>query len=280
MKRILVRSAVALLVALAAVLVLLTVFAGRAVEQTVRSAGPLLMGVPVQLDHATVRIVRGYVSLDGLKVGNPEGFHTGHMVSVKHVHVKMDVRSMLTDTLLISEIVVEEPDISYEMSLTGSNVGKLAARFESDSPVDRDMEKHRAGKPAKRVRIDRLMVKDGKVRLSTRLLHGVNAPIPLPDIEMKDIGKDEETTLGQAVARVFKSVLSSTTAVVTSSGKLVVDGATAAGSAAAESAKAVGKGAAKAFSGIGNLITGGDNAGAQGSNAPPGTAASPEAAKP
>jgi hypothetical protein len=261
-----------------AIVVLLNFFGGAVIEKTVNLAGPQILGVPVTLEDASLALLRGHVRLKGLRVGNPEGFHTDSLFDLGLLEIDLDVKSLGTDTIHIRKILIEAPGITYERGLTTSNIGKLLEHLESPEAPDEGKKPEEKPAPAEegstKVIIDQFVLSDARLKVSITGAAGLAAPIPLPTLELNDIGKEEEGASFASVIRdIVKAIAGSITSVLTGAGKLVgegavavgkgavavggaavdgaaavggaaVDGAAAVGDAAMDGAAAVGKGAA------------------------------------
>ena len=207
-----------------AILVLLLVLAllfvpGPIVATAVRKAGPRIMGVPVTLDSADVSLTRGRIVLNGLNVGNPEGFKTEHAFRLQRLLVKMEPGSLLSDKLRIENIDVSGPEVFYEFGLRGSNLGALQKQLASEEQPE---ETERTDKePGTQVVIDRLAVREARLHLSGTILQGGSVPLALPPVKLEDIGKDKEgTSIADVLARVMGAVMKSAGNVAASSGKV------------------------------------------------------------
>lgn len=277
------RIAVGLLLILVLIVAGVIFYGGTLIQQGVEKVGPMITKVDVTLDKALFYPLRGYAGLKGLTVGNPEGFETDHLMSVGGISVKVDKGSLRTDTIVIREILIENPDINYEMTLKGTNLKAFLEGMEGDDEAREDAVEPEAEDLAdaessgKKVVIESLKVLDGKVHISSKTLLGLGAPIPLPDIELTDIGKEAEddggTTIPEVIAMVLKEIAGSVTQVATGAinlaGKGVdmaadtaVAGAKLAGNAALEGAELAGDAAQAAGAGAMAVGKGAVNAGA------------------
>ena len=54
-----------------------------------------ILGATVHLDNFSMNIVTSRVSIDGLRIDNPEGFPLSTMVDVDHVHIAYDIPALL-----------------------------------------------------------------------------------------------------------------------------------------------------------------------------------------
>jgi len=271
-----------LIVLIVVTILIMNFFLNGIVKTAVETGGPKLMGVSTTLEDVDLRVLRGKFRLSNLIVGNPEGFKSDHMFKLGSLTVDIDNTSLFRDTIIIREIVIDAPNITYEIGLTGSNIGKLMDSMQPDSgeqPNEEPPKEEEAdAKPAKKVIIESLVIKNGKVNIAAKMLGGHGAAIPLPTIHLTDIGKEEEEGASPAtvVANVLHAVATAVIGTVSKSGQLVGDGTKAAAEAtlkgvdivgdlagkgigasvdaAGKAGSAVGKGASKVAEGITGLF--------------------------
>jgi len=119
--------------------------------------------------------------------------------------------------------------------------------------------------PGKKVQLDDFRLVDAKVKLSAKLLGGKAITVPLPEIHLQDIGKEEGTEEGQSVteivSEIFEAVFKSIGDAVTGSGALLGDGKKLAeetlqeaGSAAKDVGEAAKESAGKALDSVKGLF--------------------------
>jgi hypothetical protein len=198
------RIALALAGLLVVAVLIANVYLGDAAKAVIEKVGPLLVGVSVKLDSVQFRLLRGVIHIDGLVLGNPEGFKTDKAIGVRKIAVDVDMRSLLRDTVHFRRILISEPEIVYETGLRTSNIGRIRDGMGESS----------GGK----VVIDDLLIQRAKVRVSVKLAQGAAAPLPLPDIHMTDIGKEEQgISQDEVVRRVLEVLMSAMGKVVTGS---------------------------------------------------------------
>ena len=259
------------LVVLVAIVLILNFFGGRVIRHTVNVAGPVALGVPVTLEDAEFRLLRGFVKLNGLKVGNPEGYKTDSVFEVDELLVDLDTRSLLGGVVHIRKIAIEGPRITYERGLTASNLSDLLDGLEKgkkteEAPVEKPAEEKPAPADSSggvKVIIDEIDITGARLKVSLTVAQGFSAPLPLPPIILRDIGKDSAgVSFMEVIRMVLRAILGSVTGVLSGSVELLgdgakavgqgavavggaaVDGAVAVGGAAVDGAKAVGQGAA------------------------------------
>ncbi len=296
MKKTLKIGILALLVVLVVVVVGVLSYLNTIVKTSVQEIGPRVLGVPVTLADVDIRPFQGEARIQGLKIGNPEGFKTEGLFDLDSLDVAVDLASLKTDTVIIRHILVKGPVVTYEKTMKSSNLKALMEQLESQAepgPGEEpppEAEPPAEEKPGKKVVIEELKINEGKVLVSLPGMMGKAATLPLPPVEMNDVGKEEGGDGEGAspvvvVRKVIGTVLSSVTSVVSGAGKLVgegakmvgegamavgegaVKGAEAAGKAAGEGAKAVGDAAGKGAKAVGDAAGKGAKAAGEGAKA-------------
>lgn len=191
-----------------------------------RSIVPDMTKSEFQMDSLCVNLYSGKVCVDGVAVRNPgKAANDVPAISLKSLSVKFGTMSMISDEKHIEEIVVDGFRIYGDM--TFSNLRQIVANINEyigETPEEPEKE------PAKVV-IDRLFI------TGTVFKWGV-VEVPLPDIELKDIGKEEETTGEGVFDEVVTAVCDAADKVAVGSGKalkLAIEG----GNKLAEGVKAV-----------------------------------------
>lgn len=153
------------------------------VKNTVEKVAPLLTQSTVTIKSVSLSPFSGSGTISGLVIGNPSGFKTEHAIAAGKIEMEVDVKSLASDCIVIKKLILEEPDIICETSFTGSNLTQLQTNIQSFTPKT-------SQKSSKKVRIDLFAIQKGKIKLGHQLLSGNAVPAPLPDLELKDIGKD------------------------------------------------------------------------------------------
>lgn len=196
---------------------------GSLVKAGVETVGPKLTKTTLTLEKAHFSIFGGRAELDGLVVGNPEGFKTPSSISVGEIDLQVKPSSVASSTVEIDEITIKAPVITYEQALTGNNISKLLANVNDSTAAlagDKKADKSAPADPAseKRFRVKLVRVEGATVKLSATLLGGNALPIPLPPITIENIGMTGDgVTAGELTGEVLKQVLSGVTKVVTES---------------------------------------------------------------
>ncbi|MFM2129559.1 MAG: hypothetical protein RL477_1105 [Pseudomonadota bacterium] len=239
--------------AIVAVIIGAVVFLGANVDRIVKAGvetyGPRFTGTQVRLGGVSSSLVGGEVTIKEFFLGNPQGFKTAHAFKVDRLKVVIDTGSLAGDVIHIKEIVIDAPDIIYEMGGGSSNLQAIQNNVARAAGGGGKSES--SGGPSKKVVIDNLHVRNAKAALSAGILGGKVVPLPIPDIHLKDIGKEKK---GASMSEASKQVLDSITKSVTSAAaKIDLKGmAEGAGKAIGDAAK----GAGDAAKGVGDQLKG------------------------
>ena len=214
-----------------AALVLLSLSLNSIIKTGVETLGPQITGTPVTLDQADLSVLSGQGELQGLLVPNPPGFQTKYAFELGRVFVNADIESVVSDTIMIKEIIIEAPEITFEGTLSGSNITKIQENVDKFSASvggkdDDDDEKYEEEESAeKKVQIDHFILKNAQVNISTPILQGQDVAIPLPEIHLRDIGKQSGgATLKEVSSLIFSAIDKAIVQAVSKSGKLVEHG--------------------------------------------------------
>lgn len=220
-----VKRVLIVLVVLVLVVSLGVIFLGGWMIKTgVNQVGPQVLGVPVTVEDVSFRPLRGYVRLEGLVVDNPEGFQTENLFNMQTLEVDLQVRSLFTDTIRIRRILIESPQITYEVGLRGTNLGAL---IEGMGPADEKDD----SEPGKAVVIEELKIVAARARISTPGMGSAAVPVQLATITLNDLGGEGQSTT-QITGQVLKAILGAVGNAALGAGGLVGDGIRAAASGA------------------------------------------------
>ncbi len=259
MKKVLIGIGVTLLVIIVVVVIAITLFAGKLVKTGVEKVAPGILGVPVTVENVNIGIFSGKVNIKGLVVGNPEKFKSDYLFSLGELSVRIDMKSLSTDTIIVNEVLIKVPKISYELALGSSNIGTLLDNLAKEAEEEKEVVKEEKpvdpnAPPAKKVIIEKIVLTDGKVSINVAALGGQGATLPLPKIEMLDVGKEKEggASLVDVISAIISEISKAVVHVASGSIHLLGDGAKATMDMTMKSAAAAGDAAGAAVGMVGD----------------------------
>jgi len=198
--------------------------AGGIIKQIVEEVGSEATKTKVSLSEVDLDIQSGQAALKGFQMGNPSGFKTPKAMSFGVVSVKIDPASVTSDAILIKEIVIASPEITYEFGSSGSNFDAIQKNVDSYAKemgaggggAKKDSSE---GKGGKKVIIENLYVRGGKIGVSGEFLQGKELNSVLPTIHLKNIGKKTNgATAAEVADQLMSEISKSATKVVSSLG--------------------------------------------------------------
>ena len=193
---------------------------GSAVTAGVNQFAPQITGTTVTLESARISPLTGSGTLTNLVVGNPEGWSENNLASIGKVYLDIAPLSLLGDTLVIDDMILDAPEFRYETKVIASNVKDLLKHIESvvgTTPTDPDSNQPAA---AQKIALKRFILRNGTVSIGS----GPAAiKVPLPDLELNDLGTPENgltpTRLIAAISQeIVGDILDAATRALTTAG--------------------------------------------------------------
>ena len=182
------------------------------VRAAVEKYGSAITRTEVRLNEAVISATSGEGVLRGLKMGNPRGFKSDSAFRLGEVRVRIDIDSLGRDTVVIKQVVITAPEITYELGPDGSNIDAIRRNVESyrragagrtrggDAPKG-------GGAAGTKLVIEDLYIRGGKVAVSATMLEGRTLSAALPDIHLTGIGRDKGgATPAEVLDRVIGAV--------------------------------------------------------------------------
>ncbi len=200
-------------VVLLAIIALVVVFfsLNSIVKKGVETVGPKLTKVEMRLNSANLSPFSGRGQLSGLFVGNPQGFKTPSAITVGDIKVGVQPSSVMSDTVVIDEVTVKAPEITFEGSLSGNNLSQILANLDAATGGGDKAAKpaEPAKKSEKKFYVKDVAINDGKIHLSVTTLGGKAVTLPLPPVHLQNIGSREQ---GVSAAELAKQIMKEITA--------------------------------------------------------------------
>lgn len=192
----------------------------KGIKSGVETYGPRVTQTPVTLDSVRISVFSGSGSLKELKVGNPEGYKSENIFALGQIDLKVDTSTVFSDKIIIDEIIIKKPEISYEKKLTTSNLKKLLENIEEFTGPSSGSEPDPAADegPKKQVVIRKLLIEEGTIYVGAL---GIGQTVALPRIEMSDIGESgDNVTMVEAINLILGKVLQSIGPAIANAGEL------------------------------------------------------------
>lgn len=213
-----------LLVAVVGVVVFVFGNLDSLVKDVIEEQGTRVAGVPVSVSGVKIEVLDGRAGINGLAVGNPSGFKSDSAISLGGISVVLDTASVSQPVIVIKEITVDEPAVTYELMPGGNNIGIIAGNVKRNSgggsSSSGGASSEESGGTDKKLIIETLKIRGGKVTVAASLLdQGKALEARLPDITLRNIGKDSGgATPGEVAAEVMAALTDATSRAAASIG--------------------------------------------------------------
>ncbi len=180
------------------------------ITKAVNSKGSEVLKADVHLNETKIDLSSGKGSMHGLKIGNPAGFKTPSLLELNEISLQIDKDSIMSDPVIIKDITIIAPQVTYETGDPDSNIDAIQKNVDAYLAQygvgGGSSEPSSSNEKGKKIIIENFVLKDGKVNVSAALLQGKSMTVPLPDIHLKDIGKEKK---GASPGEVAKQIVSS-----------------------------------------------------------------------
>lgn len=189
--------------------------AGSFTKKLMEEVIPEVTGTPFSVESVDIAFLQGGASVSGFKIGNPAGYQSEEAFAFDQVSVGVDLKSILTDLIVVDQVLIANPRINYEKTLRGSNIKEIQQAVEKfvgtstnpsteEAPVDGE-----APAAVKKIAIQEFIFEEGTITAS--IPTGDTVELKLPSFTISDLGTDGTGVTGE---ELIKEVLSRISAAV------------------------------------------------------------------
>ncbi len=195
------------------------------VKVAIETYGSQATQARVSVGKVSIGIKDGSGAINELKVANPTGFSTPEALSLGEISLKLDVATLQQNPIVVKEIVITRPRVTYEFAQGGSNLETIQKNTQAyaqkmspgGSKPDGGATPAKDGKAETKLVIENLYVRDGQIGMSHAALQGRQLSAGLPTIHLTDIGKGKGGATPAEVAERVLGTISQQAARVASS---------------------------------------------------------------
>ena len=194
------------------------------VQKVVHKYGSEITGTDVNLKGFRLGLTTGEGRISEITVGNPRDYSTKNLFELGEIYVKVDIKSLTSDTIVIENVEVSKPVINYEMlSLTRNNISDIQNNIKKNTAAQKETaetEKAKASSASaeagKKVIIKKLTVKYGEINAVAVKDNSVS--VKLPTITMTNIGGSKKgEPVSVTISKVIGKILNTASSTVVSS---------------------------------------------------------------
>ncbi len=196
------------------------------VQKVVHKYGSEITGTDVNLKGFRLGLTTGEGRISEITVGNPRDYSTKNLFELGEIYVKVDIKSLTSDSIVIENVEVSKPVINYEMlSLTRNNISDIQNNIKKNTAKTAqketaETEKAKASSASaeagKKVIIKKLTVKDGEINAVAVKDNSVS--VKLPAITMTNIGGSKKgEPISVTISKIIGKILNTASSTVVSS---------------------------------------------------------------
>jgi hypothetical protein len=188
-----------------AAVVLVNLFADRAVKIGIESAATKALNVGVTVDDAKLSIMAGKLTLGNLVINNPPGYQHPKLLELKQAQVEVDIRSLLSDTVKIKDIKLDGAQVVLEQrGVSGNNIQDIIKAMPS-APKTQEPTQQPSGK---KLHIDNLELSNVTVKAKLLPIPGKvdTVTLKLAPIKMTNLGGDNKLDTAALSSKILVAI--------------------------------------------------------------------------
>ena len=186
------------------------------VKKVVNKYGSEITGTEVNLQGFKLSLTKGEGEISEITVANPKNYSAPYIFSLGDIFVKVNLKSLASDTIVIEKIAINKPVITYEMlSLTQNNINQIqkniaantASKNAQNTQVKEEASKDEGA--SKKVIIKELVVANGEIQAIANINGKANdLKVKLPQIVMKNIGDEKKgESIASSITKILNNIL-------------------------------------------------------------------------
>jgi len=201
----------------------------RLAKSGIEKGGTYALGVDTTLQDIDISLWGGTLKMQGLRVANPADYETPHLMNSGTFDVGLDTGTLTSDTVVLNKFELDGMDVYIEqkggtnnVSVVMDHVKKLGGEAKKPSdgeepqprPEEKPKEEPKAEKPGKRVKVDRIVIRNVVAHVRAPGLSAVagDVTIRVPEIILTDVASDEggvamTQLMGQIVTAIMAAIV-------------------------------------------------------------------------
>ncbi len=206
------------------------------VRRLVNKYGSEVTGTNVDLQGFNLSLSKGEGSISQITIANPKNYSAPYLFKLAEISVKVNLKSLTSNTIIIDEIKINKPEITYEMlSLTQNNISEVLKNIEnygqkgsqaSDKSDKKAESQNTDEASSKKVIIKNLVIAGGDINIIAALPgKSQELSVKLPPIRMQGIGESRQgESIPSLIASVINKILTTASQTVIKSGAVDLKG--------------------------------------------------------
>lgn len=179
------------------------------VKAAIETYGSEATQTAVRVDKVQLNLKDGAGAINGLTIGNPQGFEAPQAFSLGEVATQVDLQSLSGEVLVIEHITIKAPQVFFELNNAGKNnleqLKKNLAAGSSGAKGSAGVQETQAAKssgPEPKIIIRKVLFTDGSIQAKVVPLDK-DYDLKLPTITMQNLGGKNGATPSQIADQVL-----------------------------------------------------------------------------
>ena len=179
-------------------------FAGRGVKIAIETAATRALNVGVSVEDVDISILGGEIGFEKLVINNPPGYQYSKLLKLQKAEIKVDVRSLLKDTIKVREIRLDGVEVVLEQrGVSGNNLQDVIKGMSGEAKP-----KDKSEKAAKKIHVGELEITNVTVKAKLLPVPGKadTIPLELAPIRMSNLGSDDKLTAAALSSKILLAI--------------------------------------------------------------------------
>jgi len=181
--------------------IVLTFTIDQIIQSTIESTGSEILQTRLSVDNVSISLFNGTGTIEGLTIANPEDFESGEAITITSIEMKIDLSTILSNTVVVDQIKIQQLDVNYYLKPTGSNLGELLNNLENYSADATD-------ETESSMIIELFVMEESSVTVDTQFEELQTIRVNLPYVEQEGIGRGENQNITEVIQTILKIMIS------------------------------------------------------------------------
>ncbi|MCP4339683.1 MAG: hypothetical protein GY799_12530 [Desulfobulbaceae bacterium] len=193
------------------VVVLFNLYGTKAIKIGIEKGATTALKVPVAVDGVNLSILSGKAGIKGLVIDNPKGYENRKLLEMGNAQVGLQIRSALSDTIIIDQVLMEDVMVSMEQKGLTNNIQEILDNLpKSDKPAAKPKPepKEDTDESQKNLKIKKLELTGIVVMVKLIPLPGKadTVTLKLSPIIMTDLGSEEKLDIAVLASKILVAI--------------------------------------------------------------------------
>ena len=205
---------IGIVVIIVILLVILSFSIDGIVKGAIEKTGTKVLGTKVTVQSVELSLFSGSGTIKGLVVANPTGFKEPYLFKLGEVNVAVSIPSLLTDTIVVKNVSITQPNIMFETNANSSNIQAILqnvekttggkATHQAATKVHKKQASSEATGPTKNIMIQHFALTKPVVKGNLGGLATVDMQIP--DVVLKAVGGEQGVSIQAATKQIINAL--------------------------------------------------------------------------